>query len=131
MSIPYRIAKCSLFVQLVCLVYTGAALAAEDPPDPERAPPLTPAARSELAACIGQAGQSAGDDHERRVTIGVSFDTKGRPARITILESSGLESLDKLVMRCLFRASYIRVPLRTLWSFQYLIKPRRAKSASS
>src|SRR5580658_10381239 len=93
-------------------VWTVIALADENKPatlegNPTQVGLMTPAAMSELDTCIAHAAESAGDGQERRAMIGVYIGAKGRPVSLAVLESSGLEHLDKLVLRCLFRANYI------------------------
>jgi outer membrane biosynthesis protein TonB len=65
--------------------------------------------------------------------IGVYIGAKGRPVSLAVLESSGLEHLDKLVLRCLFRANYIppapgKPPIQ--WIFKPLLSPKRHVSGS-
>ena len=71
---------------------------------------MTPDAKSELDVCVRKAAQSAGDSQERRATVGVFIGAQGRPVSLAILESSGLEPLDKLVLRCVVKVSYMPAP---------------------
>jgi hypothetical protein len=80
---------------------------AENSDDPTKTGLMTPSAKSELDDCIAQAAQTAGDDRDRHVMVGVYIGSKGRPVSLALLESSGLEQLDKLVLRCIFRANYL------------------------
>ena len=120
-------------VLLVCVIGARPALADVHLPasldDPAKVGLMTPAAKTELEACIAQAAQSAGDTQERRAMVGVFIGSTGRPVSLTILESSGLEPLDKLVLRCLFRAPYTPAapniaPIQ--WIFKTLLEPKRA-----
>src|SRR5580658_9477538 len=93
-------------------VWRVIALADENKPatlegNPTQVGLMTPAAMSELDTCIAHAAESAGDGQERRAMIGVYIGAKGRPVSLAVLESSGLEHLHKLVLRCPFRANYI------------------------
>ena len=125
--------RCVASVLLACVICAEIALADEHLPatfeDPAEVGLMTPAAKSELDACVAQAAQSAGDGQERRAMIGVFIGSKGRPVSLAILESSGLEHLDKLVLRCLFRANYTpaapgKPPIQ--WIFKSLLEPKRA-----
>lgn len=120
------------FVLLACVICTDIGLADEHLPatseDPGKIGLMTQAAKSELDACVARAAQSAGDGQERRAMIGVFIGPKGRPVSLAILESSGLEHLDKLVLRCVFRANYTpptpgKTPIQ--WIFTTSLKPKR------
>lgn len=99
------------------------------PDTPEKFGLMTPAEKSELEACVARAAQSAGDGNERRAMVGVFIGANGRPMSLAILESSGLEDLDKLVLRCLSRVSYTpaapdKQPIQ--WIFKTVLRPKRA-----
>jgi TonB family protein len=124
--------RCFALVLLACLICADIARAGDHLPaaseDPAKIGLMTPAAKSELDACVAQAAQSAGDGQERRAMVGVFVGSKGRPVSLAILESSGLEHLDKLVLRCLFRANYTpaapgKPPIQ--WFFKTSLKPKR------
>jgi hypothetical protein len=105
--------RCVVSLLLACFIYTAIALADEDNPatlegDPTKVGLMTPAAKLELDASIVQAAGSAGGGQERRAMVGVYIGSKGRPVNLAVLESSGLERLDKLILRCLFRANTSR-----------------------
>jgi hypothetical protein len=126
--------RCVASVLLACIICAEIALEDEHLPatfdDPAKVGLMKPAAKSQLDACVAQAGQSAGDGQERRVMAGVFIGSKGRPVSLAILESSGLEHLDKLVLRCLFRANYTpaapgKPPIQ--WIFKSLLEPKRPK----
>jgi outer membrane biosynthesis protein TonB len=60
--------------------------------------------------------------------VGVFIGSKGRAVSLAILESSGLERLDKLVLRCLYRANFTpatrdKAPLQ--WIFKTSLEPKR------
>jgi TonB family protein len=99
-----------VLVPLACLICADVALTDETPPaafrDPTRIGSMTPAAKSELLRCVAEAAQTAGDGKDRRAMVGVYIGSNGRPVSLAILESSGLEQLDKLVLRCFLRAEY-------------------------
>jgi hypothetical protein len=127
-----------LLLLLASTICPSIVLADDDPAtlkgDPTKVGLMTFAAKSELDACIAKAGQSAGDGEERRTLFGVYIGSNGRPVSLAVLESSGLERLDKLVLRCLFRANYTpaapgKQPRQ--WIFRSLIEPRRATPAGS
>jgi hypothetical protein len=133
MSDRYRV-----LALLCCLTWTGIALGDEGVPeasgDPTKIGLMTPEAKSELDNCVAQAAQIAGDDKDRRVMIGVYIGPKGRPVSLAILDSSGLERLDKLVLRCIFRADYIpgapdKPPIH--WVFTSFLKVRPVTPAPS
>jgi hypothetical protein len=120
-------------VLLTFLLFSAIAQADErlpaTPGRPAKIGVMTPAAQSELDACVKQAVQSAGDDQQRRVIMGVFIGSKGRAASVAILESSGLDPLDQLVLRCLSRAEYTpttpgKPPLQ--WFFRASLQPKRA-----
>ncbi len=115
------------------LTCANVALAEADPPaspdDPAKVGLMTPAAKSELDTCVAQAAQSAGDDHERRAVIGVFIGSNGRAVSLAILESSGLQHLDRLVLRCVVRASYTPAAsdgLPIQWFFKTVLKAKHA-----
>jgi hypothetical protein len=112
-------------VLLACTVCANLALADEE--DPAKLGLMTPDAKSELDACVVKAAQSAGDGQERRAIVGVFIGSKGRPVSLAILQSSGLEHLDKLILRCLFQANYTPAapgaPIQ--WLFSTLLQPKR------
>ena len=61
--------------------------------------------------------------------LGVYIGSKGRPINLAVLESTGLEHLDKLILRCMSRANYTtaapgKPPLQ--WIFKYEIKHKHA-----
>jgi hypothetical protein len=68
---------------------------------------MTPSARSALHDCVSQAAQVAGDEKDRHVMVGVYIGSQGKPVSLALLESSGLEQLDKLVLRCIVHANYL------------------------
>lgn len=68
---------------------------------------MTADAYSDLKVCIAHAIESAGDDQERRIMVGIYIGAEGRAVNLAVLDSSGLEHLDKLILRCLFRANYL------------------------
>lgn len=120
-------------VPLACVIGAGTAFADVHLPasldDPAKVGLMTPAAKAELEACVAHAAQSAGDGQERRAVVGVFIGSTGRPVSLAILESSGLEHLDKLVLRCLFRTQYTpaapnKAPIQ--WFFRTLLEPKRA-----
>lgn len=119
-------------VLLVCVICGEIALADEhlpaSPDDPAKVGVMTPAAKSELDACIVRAGQAVGDDQQRRVMVGVFIGSRGRAESLAILDSSGLELLDKLILRCLSRVNYIpaapnKEPIQ--WIFTTSLQPKR------
>jgi len=116
-------------VLLSCFVCAAAeAKAPSTPQDPIGAEPITPAVKSELETCVAQAGQAAGDDQERRIVVGVFIGPQGRAVNLAVLESSGLEHLDRLILQCVFRAHYSPATLGESpiqWFFRCLIHPRR------
>jgi TonB family protein len=121
-----------VFVLLVCLTCADLAPAEEDPAatsgDPTKIGLMTPAAKSALDNCPSQAAEIAGDDKDRRAMIGLYIGSKGRPVSLAILESSGLEQLDKLVLRCVFRADFTpaapdKPPIH--WVFTMSLKAKR------
>ena len=123
---------------LSCLLFPAIAQADErlpaTPGRPAKIGVMTPAAQSELDACVKQAVQSAGDDQQRRVIMGVFIGSKGRAASVAILESSGLDPLDQLVRRCLSRAQYTppapgKAALQ--WFFRASLQPKRTGPAST
>lgn len=98
--------------------------------DPAKVSVMTPAAKSKLEGCGARAAQSAGDERQRTAIFGVYIGSYGRPVNLAILESSGLENLDKLVLQCLLRANYIptapdRQPIQ--WLFETLLQPKHAE----
>jgi len=115
-------------VALICANWLGIA-SAEDRTDPSNL--MTPQAKSELDACVARAAQSAGDGQRRTVAVGVFIGSKGRPVDLAILESSGLEHLDKRVMRCLFETNYVPAtrgePIQ--WIFRAVLGPKRTEPA--
>ena len=121
-----------------CFICTAIALANEDNPatldgDPTTIGLMTPAAKTELISCVTDAAESAGDGQERKTMVGVFIGSKGRSASLAVLESSGLERLDKLVLRCLFRANYTpatpgKPPIQ--WIFKARLPPKRHISGS-
>jgi len=121
-------------VLLTCLISANIGWANEASPtsgDPAEVGLMTPAARSDLNACVAQAAQSAGDGQERRAMVGVFIGSKGKAVSLAILESSGLERLDKLVLRCLSRANFSpptrdKAPLQ--WIFTTSLGPKRTSS---
>ena len=124
-------------VLLICLTSTALAQADEHlpatPENPAKIGVMTPAAKSELDACVTRAVQSVGDDQQRRVTVGVFIGSKGRAVSLAILESSGLDPLDHLVLRCLSRADYTpaapdKPPIQ--WFFRASLKPKRTEVIS-
>ncbi len=124
-------------VLLPCLICPVVAQAdeplPEKPEDPAKIGVMTPAAKSELTTCVTRAAQSAGDDRERRAMVGVFIGPKGRAVSLAILESSGLEDLDKRVLRCVARADFTpaapnKPPVQ--WIFRTLLKPKRASPDS-
>jgi TonB family protein len=100
-------------VLLASVICAGIALA-DDPcelfQDPTKIGVMTSAAGLELDACVREAARSAGDEQERRVMVGVFIGPQGRAISIAVLDSSGLEYLDKLILRCLRRAEYVPAP---------------------
>ena len=118
---------------LACIICAQVTLAdvhlPASPEDPAKVGLMTPAAKSELDACVTKAAQSAGDGQQRRAMFGVFIGANGRPVSLAILESSGLERLDKLVLRCLVRANYTpaapdKRPIQ--WFFKTLLEPKLA-----
>jgi hypothetical protein len=102
--------------------------------DPTKIGLMTPAAKSALDNCVAEAAQTAGDGNDRRVMIGVYIGNKGRPVSLAILESTGLEQLDKLVMRCIFRANYAPASLDKppiQWLFTTSLKAKRVTPTPS
>jgi hypothetical protein len=97
-----------VFVLLTCLI--GVDAAPEDSGalsgDPVKVGLMTPAAKAELYECVAQAVQTAGDEKDRLPIFGVYIGTKGRAVSLAVLQSSGLERLDKLVLHCLFLANF-------------------------
>lgn len=90
---------------------------------------MTPSAKSELEACIVRAGKIAADDQPRHVMVGVFIGSKGRAENLAILDSSGLELLDNLILRCLSRTSYIpAAPDKALiqWIFKTSVQRKHA-----
>ncbi len=123
-------------VLLVCLIRPDGVLADVHLPDsfddPAKFGLMTPDAKSELDACVARADESAGDDQERRVMVGVFIGSQGRPVSLAVLESSGLEPLDKLILRCVARARYTpaepgKAPIQ--WIFKSTLKPNHARPA--
>jgi hypothetical protein len=99
-----------VFVLLACLIGAVVALAEEDVTklsgDPVKVGLMTPAAKAELYECVGKAIQTAGDENDRLPIFGVYIGPKGRAVSLAVLQSSGLERLDKLVLHCLFLANF-------------------------
>lgn len=98
------------------------------------ASPMTPEAKSALESCVAQSAELAGDTQEHRVTVGVFIGSNGRAANLAILESSGLEHLDKLVLRCLARTSFMSPkPGQGLiqWVFRTVLKPKHAAGGAN
>jgi TonB family protein len=123
---------------VTCLLFPAIAQADEHPPAtpgrPAKIGVMSPAAQSELDACVNQAVQSAGDAQQRRVIMGVFIGSKGRAASVAILESSGLDPLDQLVLRCLSRAEYTPpAPGKATvqWFFRASLQPKRPRPASA
>jgi TonB family protein len=124
-------------VLLSCLTFPALALADEPlpatPENPVKIGVMTPVAKSALDACVTHAVQSAGDDQQRRVIVGVFIGSKGRAVSVAILESSGLDPLDHLVLRCLSRADYTpaapgKPPIQ--WFFRASLQPKRTEATS-
>jgi hypothetical protein len=120
-------------VLVAYLSFTSVALAGEDLPanssDPTKMGLMTPEAKSELDDCIAHAAETAGDGSDHRAMIGIFIGPKGRAVSLAILESSGLEQLDKLILRCIYRAHYIpaesgKDPI--YWVFTTSLRARRA-----
>jgi len=66
--------------------------------------------------------------------VGVYIGPKGRPVNLAVLDSSGLEPLDKLILRCLFRANYTppehgKPPLQWIFSTKLVAASSRRKPA--
>ncbi len=127
-----------ILLLLACFSCPDIALADEDPTklqgDPTKVGLMSPAEKSELYACIAKAGDIAGDEQERRILFGVYIGSKGRAVSLAVLESSGLDYLDKLVQRCLLRVNYTptapgKPPIQ--WIFRSSIDPRRSTPARS
>jgi Gram-negative bacterial TonB protein C-terminal len=121
-----------VLVLLACLTCADGTPADDNPPagseDPTKIGLMTPEAKSELDNCAAQAAETSADGRDRRVMIGVYIGPKGRPVSLAILESSGLEHLDKLVLRCIFRAHYTPSALDkppTYWVFTTTLKAKR------
>jgi len=129
--------RCVIILLLALSICPKVGRSEEDPAtlrgDPTKLGLMTPAAKSELDACVAKASQSAGDEQERRTLFGVYIGPGGHPVSLAVLESSGLDHLDKLVLRCLFRAEYTPTapgkPPRQ-WIFKSLSKARQAVQRS-
>jgi hypothetical protein len=111
-------------------------LAGENAPstsgDPAKIDLMTLAEKSELDSCVAQAAQTAGDGNDRRIMIGVFIGLKGRPVSLAILESSGLERLDRLILRCTSKANFTpaspkKPPIQ--WVFTTSLKAKRVAPA--
>ncbi|MEP7246026.1 MAG: TonB family protein [Gammaproteobacteria bacterium] len=117
---------------LACLIGTDVALAEEDVPstfeNPAKSALMTQAAEASLNSCVEQAAQAAGDEQERRVMVGVYIGPEGKPVSLAVIESSGREHLDKLVLRCVRRGNYRpakRGKPSIYWIFKSSLRPKR------
>jgi TonB family protein len=129
---------CIVSVLLGCVVSAELVLADQHlpapPDDPVTVGVMTPAAKSELDACVVRAGQALGDDQQRRVMVGVFIGATGRAESLAILDSSGLELLDKRILRCLSRVNYIpAAPNKGLiqWIFITSLQRKRVTAEDS
>jgi TonB family protein len=126
------------FVLLTGLICANTAPADDKLPStferPDTAGVMTQAENANLERCIAQAAQSAGDDQQRRVMVGLFIGVTGKTVSLAVLESSGLETLDKLVLRCARQANYKpaeqgKQPI--YWILKSVLRARSAEGIST